>query len=185
MPGELLLAPVGAGKTEYALAQLQNIVEEQPFAPIWVLLPGRRQEDALRQRLVEGTRNRRVYFNVTFFSFYTLYARLLDMVGKPQREVDETARLRLIRGLLIELQQNHQLTVFHKIADKPGFAKVVADFIYELKQNVVYPDKFEAVAASGTDKDRDLANIYIAYQELLRRNNLIDREGEGWLALEE
>ena len=77
------------------------------------------------------------------------------------------------------------MTVFHKIADKPGFAKVVAEFIYELKQNVVYPDKFYTVAESGTDKDRDFANIYIAYQELLRRNNLIDREGEGWLALEE
>src|SRR5882757_4988604 len=148
MPSELLLAPVGAGKTEYALSQLHDVVEKQPFAPIWVLLPGRRQEDALRQRLVEGTQERRVYFNITFFSFYTLYARLLDMVGKPQRELDETARLRLIRGLLIELQQNNQLTVFQKIADKAGFAKVIADFIYELKQNVVYPDKFEEVAAT-------------------------------------
>jgi len=185
MPSELLLAPVGAGKTEYALNQLHNVIEKQPFAPVWVLLPGRRQEDALRQRLVEGRQERRIFFNITFFSFYTLYARLLDMVGKPQRELDETARLRLIRGLLTELQQQKQLTVFQKIADKPGFAKVIADFIYELKQNVIFPEAFEEVAMRGTDKDRDLAIIYIGYQSMLRRNNLIDREGEGWLALEE
>ncbi|MEP6987526.1 MAG: 3'-5' exonuclease, partial [Chloroflexota bacterium] len=144
-----------------------------------------RQEDALRQRLVEGIDKRRVYFNITFFSFYTLYARLLDMVGKPQREVDDTARLKLIRGLLTELQQNNQLTVFQKIADKPGFAKVIADFIYELKQNVVYPEAFEIVAEHGSDKDRDLAKIYTSYQAMLRQYNLIDREGEGWLALDE
>jgi ATP-dependent helicase/DNAse subunit B len=155
MPTELLLAPVGAGKTEYALKQLHKVIETQPLAPVWVLLPGRRQEDALRQRLVESTQERRIYFNLTFFSFYTLYARLLDMVGQPQRELDETARLRLIRGLLTELQQQKQLTVFHKIADKPGFAKVIANFIYELKQNLVFPDQFEEVAMLGTDKDRD------------------------------
>ncbi len=185
MPSELLLAPVGAGKTEYALKQLNDVIKAQPFAPIWVLLPGRRQEDALRQRLVESTEERRIFFNITFFSFYTLYARLLDMVGKPQRELDETARLRLIRGLLQELQSQNQLTVFQKIADKPGFATVVADFIYELKQNVIFPETFEEVAMRGTDKDRDLAIIYTGYQAMLRKYNLIDREGEGWLALVE
>ncbi len=185
MPTELLLAPVGAGKTEYALHQLHTVIKTQPFAPVWVLLPGRRQEDALRQRLVEGTQEQRIFFNITFFSFYTLYARLLDMAGKPQRELDETARLRLIRGLLKELQTQNQLSVFQKIADKQGFAKVVADFIYELKQNVIFPETFEEVATNGTDKDRDLATIYVAYQSMLRKNNLIDREGEGWLALEE
>ncbi len=107
------------------------------------------------------------------------------MVGQPQRELDETARLRLIRGLLIEFQQEKQLTVFQKIADKPGFAKIVAGFIYELKQNVVFPEQFEQVAQHGSDKDRDLALIYTGYQAMLRKHKLIDREGEGWLALEE
>ncbi len=185
MPTELLLTHVDAGKTEYVLEQIHRAVETQPFAPIWVLLPGTRQEDALRQRLVEHTSGRRVYFNVTFFSFYTLYARLLDIVGKPQRELDDTGRVRLIRGLLTELQRDNQLSVFHRIADKAGFAQVVADFIYELKQNVIYPDPFAAVAKTGTDKDRDLARIYTRYQDTLRNNNLVDREGEGWLALDE
>ena len=61
----------------------------------------------------------------------------------------------------------------------------MAEFIYELKQNLIYPDAFARAAAAGTDKDRDLALIYSAYQERLRQHDLVDREGEGWLALEE
>ncbi len=53
MPTEIWLAPVGAGKTEYALEQLVHTIEAQPFARVWVLVSGKRQEDAFRQRLVE------------------------------------------------------------------------------------------------------------------------------------
>lgn len=185
MPTDLLIAPVGAGKTERALDELIKI-KSQPdgaFLPIWVLLPGKRQEDAFRQRLIE--RQSRVYFNVTFFSFYTLYAYLLDIAGIPQREVEETARLRLLRFILTGMKSRDELTIYQAIAEKPGFARTVADFIAELKQNVVQPDDFELAAQTGSDKDRDLARIYTAYQDLLRERDLVDKEGEGWLALAE
>lgn len=183
MPTELLLAAVGAGKTEYAIRQLMDAVKREPFGQVWVLLPGRRQEDAFRQRLIDHPSGQAVYFNVTFFNFYSLYTRLLDMVGQPQREVDDAARVRLIRQLLTNLRDQNQLQVFHSIADKPGFARIMADFIYELKQNVVRPEDFQD--AVRTPKDHDLANIYDAYQAALRDHDLVDREGEGWLALEE
>jgi ATP-dependent helicase/DNAse subunit B len=38
--------------------------------------------------------------------------------------------------------------------------------------------------AAGSDKEWELAQIYDAYQKLLQKHNLVDREGEGWLALE-
>jgi ATP-dependent helicase/nuclease subunit B len=180
MSTELLLAPVSAGKTTTALNILSQIVRERAFAPVWVLLSGNRQEDAFRQRLAEQS-GRSVHFNISFFSFYNLYAHLLDIAGRPQRRLDQIARLRLLRLLLSDLQNTGQLKVFHKIADKPGFAKVIADFIYELKQNVIYPETFKEVASS--DKDHDLAAIYTAYQQMLQQNDLVDRDGEGWLAL--
>jgi ATP-dependent helicase/DNAse subunit B len=180
---DLVLAPVGAGKTEKLLDTLVRTVQEQPFAPIWVLLPTSRQEDAFRQRLAE--QGSRVYFNVNFFNFYTLYARLLDMAGQPQRQLDDTARLRLLRQILTELKSTGQLSVYGGIADTPGFVRIVADFIYELKQNVIRPEAFSEVAAVGRAKDRDLALIYSEYQNTLQRNQLVDKEGEGWLALDE
>ena len=53
MPAEILLAPVGAGKTEVALERLAQALVDQPFARVWVLVSGKRQEDAFRQRLAE------------------------------------------------------------------------------------------------------------------------------------
>lgn len=183
MPTRVLLGPVGSGKTRELLSILKQTAREYPLAPIWVLLPGRRQEDAFRERLAAEPGD--TFFNITFFSFYTLYAHLLDIAARPQRQLDSAARLRLIRALLLDLQARGSLRVFDRIADKPGFVPVIADFIYELKQSRIEPEDFSAAAARGKPTDRDLAAIYAAYQDMLRDNDLVDREGEGWLALDE
>ncbi len=183
MATELALGPVGAGKTHYALGVMNRVIQQQPFAPIWVLLPGKRQEDAFRQRLIDDPTAPPVYFNIHFFNFYSLYARLLESAGLPQRELDPTARLWLIRAVINDLNQQGQLRIFRAIADTPGFTRVIATFLDELKQNVIPPEVFAAAASS--DKDRELALIYARYQDKLRENDLVDREGEGWLALDQ
>ena len=182
MPVEILLAPVGAGKTEFALERLAQTLAAQPFARVWVLVSGKRQEDAFRQRLAERDDGRSVYFNVEFFTFYQLYHRLLSIALQPPRMLDDAARFGLLRAILNDLKQSGQLKVFDSIAATPGFVDIVAGFIYELKQNLVYPLDFSNAAQSP--KDHDLALIYSAYQEELQEHILVDREGEGWLALE-
>lgn len=179
----ILLAPVGAGKTGLVLDHLDTVLSQpgQPFPKVWALLAGRRQEDAFRQRLIERHDGRRTYFNIEFFNFYTLYAHILNSLGQPQRELDDTARQRLLRDILRDLQARGKLAVYARIADKRGFVQVMANFIYELKQHIIEPDIF--AAAGRTPKDHDLARIYRAYQETLQEHDLIDREGEGWLAL--
>ncbi len=70
MPTNVLLAPVGAGKTEIALTRMVRAVSDRPLARVWVLLATKRQEDGFRQRLAEWDASRTVYFNVEFFNFY-------------------------------------------------------------------------------------------------------------------
>src|SRR5690606_20473162 len=72
--------------------------------------------------------------------------------------------------------------VFAGIAHTPGFVSVIASFLFELKQDLIKPPEFFTAAAS--DKERELATIYAAYQRILQQNDLVDREGEGWLALD-
>ena len=177
MAVEILRMPAGAGKTEVALEQLSTLLTEQPFAAAWVLVSGRRQEDSFRQRLIE--RGQQVYFNIEFFSFYQLYHRLLNIAGLPPRQLDEAARFALLRVVVEQLQ--NRLQVYDSIATTPGFIRIMADLIYELKQNLVTPEDFSAAARQP--KDHDLALIYAAYQQRLIQYKLVDREGEGWLAL--
>jgi ATP-dependent helicase/nuclease subunit B len=181
MPTTILQATVGAGKTEAALNRLSECLS-QPFAKAWVLLATKRQEVAFRQRLIDLNDGRAVYFNAEFFNFYELNARLLNLAGQPPRRINEPARLGLLRKILGDLHQARRLPTFAPIVRTTGFLRVMADLIYELKQNRVYPDIFEK--AAKTQKDRELALIYTSYQDFVQRENLVDLEGEGWLALE-
>jgi ATP-dependent helicase/nuclease subunit B len=181
-PTQILLAPAGSGKTQVALQRLVETTLRQPFGRAWVLLPTERQSHAFRQRLLNFDPTRHAFFNVDFFNFYTLYAQLLDAAGKPHRCLDEAARLRLLRRLAMQRQDDGLLRVFGGIAHTPGFVRVLANFIYELKSNLIQPDAYSAAAL--TDKDRDLAELYADYQASLQRYQLVDREGEGWLALD-
>ncbi len=186
MPTRLLLAPVGAGKTERALEQLIATTHSAPFARIWVLLASERQVSAFRRRLVEYQPETDVYFNVEFFTFPDLYARLLDMTGQPTQRLGEPARLRLVRNLAVQIID--ELEVFQQIADKPGFARLLADVIYELKGNLIEPDVLRnaaEVAFGVRPRDAELVALYAEYQQRLRDHDIVDREGEGWLALAE
>lgn len=183
MPTIVHLAPVGAGKTEYALNRLLEFIHnrDQPFLKTWVLLATQRQEVTFRQRLVELQSASTVFFDVEFFNFYQLNARLLNIAGKPPRKIQSSARISIIRMIVATMLQDGELSYFAEIAHTPGFVAVLADLIDELKQNRVEPETFEKGAR--TAKDIEISKIYQRYQDTLRGNILVDLEGEGWLAL--
>ncbi len=177
---KLYLASVGAGKTEIALQTITNTLNAHPFARVWVLLATRRQQDNFRQRLVEYGHS--VVFNVEFFDFYELYRRLLNAAGVPARSLEDGARGGLLRAVIKSLKDSGNLEVYSGIAETSGFVRIAGNLIIELKQNRVYPDEYRR--AVRTPKDRDLWRIYSSYQQELQNHALVDRDGEGWLALE-
>jgi len=176
-----VLATAGAGKTAQSIQYLIETTAANRFAKVWVLLASRRQEAMFRQRLLTHPNAGRVYFNITFFDFYDLYHHLLDEAGSPQHRISDAVRFRILRLILQQLEDKNILGEYVAIAHRSGFVRVVADFIYELKQNHVEPDVF--MRATTTEKNRVLATIYRDYQDTLQKYDLVDREGEGWLAL--
>ena len=102
MTAILHLAPVGRDKTERAIALLRQLTRERGGAlpKIWVLLATRRQELSFRQRLLAADRRQPAYFNIEFFNFYSLNARLLKTAGKPVRRLDPLTRHSLLRQQL-------------------------------------------------------------------------------------
>jgi ATP-dependent helicase/nuclease subunit B len=179
----IALATVGAGKTEYALHKITSTLEKKPFARVWVLLPTERQQDAFRQRLIELNAERNLYFNVEFFNFYTLYRRLLNMAQQPARGLADSARFSLLRTVIRTLRDSGDLPIHSAISETPGFVRIVAEFINELKQNRIEAEVYLQAAKRLKGKDRELSLIYAEYQRILQKYDLVDQEGEGWLAL--
>jgi ATP-dependent helicase/nuclease subunit B len=183
----LLTAPTGAGKTETVIREILQHKARQPWQPIWVLLPNELQIQGFRERLITAQRSAyasRVLFGVEYFTFYKLYSHLLDRMLLPQRELQQGSVYRILRHLIADLNQQGMLKYFHPIAHKPGFIKLVAEFIYELKQAQLLPGQFSHYARqTGSPKDIDLATIYGAYQDWVTDHDVVDREGAGWLAL--
>lgn len=179
---ELLLSAVGEGKTEYALQRIVEVTRQDPFARVWVLLATERQSIEFRNRLAAFEGGQHVWFNVEFFTFYELYNWILNACGVQTRQLSEPARLRLLRVLTASLP----LSLYGEIAERAGFLKVLADWIYELKGALIDPTTFADVAAGvfgARIKDQELTSIYQAYQARLQQHDIVDREGMGWLAL--
>ena len=178
----LHLAPIGTGKTDLVLSLLEDVAQRQHALPkVWVLLATRRQELSFRQRLIERNDSIPVYFNIEFFNFYTLNARLLKIAGEPVRRLNNLTRHGLLRRLLAQMLQEGQLGFFHRIAETRGFVSILAQLFDELKQAGVDVEDFAAAAHSA--KDKEIAAIYRRYQATLIQSGLADVEGEGWLAL--
>lgn len=174
----LLTSPSGAGKTQHVIEQIQILCAAKTLPRILILLPSRAQINAFRERLGKLPRPA---FGVTLTDFHTLYRSILDSADALPRLMPEAARYRVLRALLRMLVSTDSLPYFAPIADKPGFISAVAEFIAELKEGRVLPERFAELAA--TPRVQDLAQIYSAYQEFLRAHELADNEGIGWLAL--
>lgn len=179
MSAIILTGPAASGKTTAVLHEILR--RESLTHETWVLLPTRLQIDAFRDRLM---READAVFNVRFFNFYELYNLLLDLADDPQRTLYQAASDRILNEVIRQLLREGKITYYHQIADKPGFIKLMGDFVKELKQGAVKPEDFEAYAEKvGQPKDNDLARIYRHYQDFLVKYALVDRDGAGWLAL--
>ncbi len=179
---EILLAPPGAGKTEFALQLLCDVLDENGWPQVWVLLPNGLQEQSFRQRLFARRGERELYFNLSFFRFNELAQRLLQISGSPARLPGQTGRQGIPGTLLNDLAQEGALQVFGGIADTPGLWRAIGDFLDELQRKLVTPEAF--AAATVSERDRELALIARRYRSYLSSHGYQDVEGANWLALE-
>jgi len=174
---QLILADSSAGKTEYVQRSLLDLKQHDPLAKIWILMATERQINGFRSRLIENSPQRSL-FNIEFFDFYSLYRHLLAAAGQPQRTLDDFALRLLVRGVIMQQPDG----LFAPIASAPGLTRVLSEFIFELKENLIAPEQFSAAAYDA--KTGELARIYHTYQTILQQHALVDNEGEGWLALQ-
>lgn len=173
----LLLGPVGSGKTDEALARLRQVKAANPLAAVWVLMTTERQIMAFRNRLFGPGRG---YIHLHFFNFELLYQHINQAAGAPRRVLHSDTRAVLLRQVLRE-RWGQPGALFRPL---PGFVDAIARQIDELKGWQIGPEAF-AAGAGDDPKLAELARLYTIYEARLHQLGLIDREGQGALALQQ
>ncbi|MCY4023501.1 MAG: PD-(D/E)XK nuclease family protein [Anaerolineaceae bacterium] len=169
----ILLAPPGAGKTDYVLQTLREIQDKPDWQETWLLTPGRTQEQFLRQRLLASAGDGAALFNVRFLRFHNLARTLSALAGRSTRVLQEEERRDLLRDLLEDLAGGGELKLFSQAADLGGMLRAILSFIDELRAKLISPEALAAAARST--RERELAAIARRYEAALSKGNVQDR----------
>ncbi|MFZ5819292.1 MAG: PD-(D/E)XK nuclease family protein, partial [Chloroflexota bacterium] len=174
----LLLAPAGHGKTERLIQRIRQLLAEEPFAPVIVVVPNSIQAHNFRRRLSESGGA----LGVDVHTFHTLYAELLIRAKQPIPLLPDPVRIRLLRSIVDDLCERGTMTHFAALRDKPGFISLLRNTIEELKRARIFPDHFSDSVKGMEARLEEIARVYAAYQDWLQKQNWADNEGRGWLA---
>ncbi len=175
---QLLLAPAGHGKTERVIQRIRQLLADEPFAPVIVIVPNAIQAANFRQWL--GAAGGAL--GVEVHTFHTLYAEILIRAGQPIPLLPNPVRIRLLRAIVDDLCKRGAMTHFAALRDKPGFISLLRNTIEELKRTRIFPDDFSASVKGLGARLEEIARVYSDYQDWLQKQNWADNEGRGWLA---
>jgi ATP-dependent helicase/DNAse subunit B len=176
MPPSLYLSPSTEASLDHLLSQIESHRRGHPLIPVHILVPTSQAQRALRRRLPEG-------LGVHLFQFYALAEHVLDQAGLPVARVQADTVRALVGHLLAGMHQAGEMDTFEQVWDKPGFLQVIIRWLREMKTQGIPPEDVETHAAAGASpRDRQLARIYVRYQDYLRSRQLSDADGLLWLA---
>ena len=204
-PLYLLAGPAGCGKTRQLLARyargLGGLSVGGTDLPVggtlWLAPTGRSVQD-VRERLVSAGLRSTFQPGITTFAGFA--EAVLEHAPLRIRPISDGLKRELLHRLVKDFTEKGKLKHFAPIAETDGFQDQLAGFISELKRLEIWPEHFQAACGDSTpplrggpprsggilykasDKDRELGELYAAYQNLLVKNQLYDREGRFWEA---
>ena len=177
----LLLAPPGGGKTTFCMQRIQAVLQETPFAPVWVIVRDRLQADAYRAALA----GLKISLGVEVATFSDLYREILQRSGLGLPVAENAALSLILRQVLNDLALAGALHHFSQVQALPGFTGILIERFVELKSALVMPAQLEVVARERNDPALiEIALIYAAYQQRLQSLEWADTAGLSWLGLE-
>ena len=147
------------------------------LAPTW------RAAAEVRRRLLDGHASPGCFApGVTTFERFA--ESVLEKVPEPIRPISRLMKHHLVRQLIEQARAAGQLQHFATIASTGGLVELACEWIGELKRLEIWPEDFERALPSrgATAKDRELLDLYQAYQQRLREHHLYDAEGRFWSA---
>ena len=120
MPGQLLIAPAGAGKTAYAVSEARRWAEGLRAAP-HVLVAIALQAQAFRRRLAQAGGA----IGVRVLTFEELYRLCLSTTDAVYSEISDPVQHRVIRSVVRQLALVHYEPLHWRGEGRPGAAPVL------------------------------------------------------------
>jgi ATP-dependent helicase/DNAse subunit B len=180
-PGNVLwLAP-----TWRAAADVRNRIPGAELQACWE--PGVFTFDKFAQAILESFPEPMRHKGTVSFSPTMLPAWCPENQDNPPRSIrplSSSVKRQLVRHLIGEQLARGRIGHFLPIVSSSGLVDLVCELISELKRLEIWPEDLRrACQARGfTAKDRELLELYEAYQLILRENQLYDAEGRLWSA---
>jgi ATP-dependent helicase/DNAse subunit B len=174
---KILLAPAAGGKTRYCIQRILDVLEGHPLGPVWVIVPDRLQAYAFRGRISAAGGA----IGVHAVTFGDLYRQILWDADQPIPVTSDPMTQRILQD---SIRRVEGMAYFAPISDMPGFHKLLAGTINELKLARVWPDDFLEWTESQPDGLAEIAQVYRAYQANLVDIGWADSAGVSWLATE-
>ncbi|MCC7165797.1 MAG: hypothetical protein IT331_25090 [Anaerolineae bacterium] len=144
MPPTLLLSPAASGKTEYCIERVRAVQQENPLAPVRVILPDRNQASAFRRRIAR----RGGAFGVEIGTFQDAYQAVLSSAGQFLPLASDALVHKLVRRALETLNAAKALEHYAPIVGRAGLTLAVTDVIAELERALIHPEEFAAAAST-------------------------------------
>jgi len=178
----LLVGPARSGKTTWLAERFRAALQAgPPGAALW-LAPTWRAGVEVRGRLLDGRHPG--WFAPNVMTFDRFAEATVECSSVPIRPIDQAMKRQLVRRIVDRRRAQGRLEYFGPIAETSGLVDMLCDWISEMKRLEIWPDQLKrACTARGMgQKDRELLDLYEAYQQALTEHQLYDAEGRFWSA---
>ncbi len=174
-------------RTETLLARYRAVLDEgrtqRRFGNALWLVPAREAVRPVVDRLLEE--GPEAVFSPRVMTFDGFAESILEALAAHITPVSPALQRSLLREIANRLVREGRLRHFQPIAGTSGFLDLVESFIADLKRDEIWPEVFlERLVEAGLagPRDRELVDVYEAYQSALLRGSLFDNEGRFWSA---
>ncbi len=160
--------------------EVKSIREQEPFAPLLILVSSKLLGLHLRRLLVDEGLS---HFNLRFWTMEELAREVSTphLLARGKRELPAYADELIIGEVAKSLAEKTEDFYFREIADRPGFHQAVLATIKDLKDACLLTDDIERILDDGKlsrkihlTKLRDLLSLWKGYQEWLERTRGYD-----------
>lgn len=190
---ELIVGPYRAGKTLYLLNQLIEFSRNNPFRESLILVPSRRYQQLLEQRLHAALRANAPNGKSTgivglrVVNFQKLCELVLRRSGTAFRVIPQNVRPAIVSRCMVRMKEMNELSHIAGMVNFTGTHQSILDLIDEFERAALTPDdvirRLEKTAQSDS-RYMELARIYAAYRAELSEAGFEDEKGLAFKARE-